>query len=149
MYEIITELRIDAPPGEVWAVLTNFSAYREWNRFMARVSGEARAGALLTLGFDIGGVVVPVSARVTHVEPERELRWRGPARGPAVLSKVASGEHYWQLAPACGGTRLIHGEIFRGALLPILWRLGRTRLAAIFERSNRELAARVAELRQP
>ncbi len=143
MYEVVTEHHIAATPAAVWAVLTDFPAYSAWNRFMVRVSGRARVGEVLSLGFKLGPVTVPISARVLRVDPGRELAWRGPGRGPTALGRVASGEHYWQLSPQGHGTRLIHGELFSGALLPLLWPLGRARLTAIFERSNRELAARV------
>jgi len=45
--ELRREIEIDAPPERIWAVVTDFGAYQEWNPFIRRISGELREGARL------------------------------------------------------------------------------------------------------
>jgi hypothetical protein len=45
MRELRREIVIDAPPERVWAAVTDFAAYPEWNPFIRRISGELREGA--------------------------------------------------------------------------------------------------------
>lgn len=37
---IFTEVEIAAPPNAVWAVLTGYEYYPEWNPFLTRLSGD-------------------------------------------------------------------------------------------------------------
>ena len=49
MPSISTEIDIAAPPNEVWAVLTDYERYPEWNPFMVKLSGakEGRSFRIL------------------------------------------------------------------------------------------------------
>ena len=47
MRELRREIEIDAPPERIWAVVTDFGAYSEWNPFIRRISGGLREGARL------------------------------------------------------------------------------------------------------
>ena len=46
--EIVTEVQIDATPGEVWSVLGDPASYRDWNPFIVSMEGELVEGATLT-----------------------------------------------------------------------------------------------------
>jgi hypothetical protein len=51
------------------------------------------------------------------VAPGKELRWRGSLPIPGLFV----GEHYFVLEPsAAGKTHLIHGENFKGLLVPMV-----------------------------
>ena len=65
MRELRSEIEIDAPPERVWAVVTDFAAYPEWNPFIRRISGELREGARLEVR------IAPPGARVHPPPPSR------------------------------------------------------------------------------
>src|SRR5262249_38293578 len=74
---ISTSVEIDAPKQLVWDVLTDFSAYREWNPYM-EIEGTLRVGTKLTVSMGAGGgrgmVFKPAVLAAT---PGEELRWLG------------------------------------------------------------------------
>lgn len=116
--ELRTEIDIDAPPAAVWAVLTDFGAYSQWNPFIPHLAGELRVGAKLeVLLSPPEGTEMTFRPRVLVVEPERELRWKGKFFIPGLFD----GEHFFRLTEiAPGRTRLQHGEDFSGVLVKIL-----------------------------
>jgi hypothetical protein len=118
MFELRTEIDIEAPRQRVWNALTDFARFPEWNPFVLAVEGEPAKGVRLkvTLRTSPGGEMT-FRPLVLAAEPERELRWRGRLLMPGLFD----GEHYFQLSDASPGlTRLIHGERFSGLLVPWL-----------------------------
>lgn len=118
MKEIDTDIRIDAPPREVWRVLTDFARFPEWNPLITRASGELREGATLEIF-----VRVPDSTartfrpRVLKVVPGRELVWLGTLAVPGLFN----GEHRFRVEPdGDSRSRFLHGERFTGLLIPLL-----------------------------
>ena len=140
MREILTDVEIDAPPARVWAVLTDFEAYDEWNPF-ARIVGRPNVGANLHVRLTPpGGRAMTFRPEVTVVEPNRELRWLGHL----YVSGLFDGEHRFVLEPLDDGarTRFVHAETFRGALAgPLLWMAGDDTRAG-FEAMNDALKRR-------
>jgi hypothetical protein len=113
--EVRTEIDIAAPVDDVWHVLTDFSAYEEWNPFMVSGAGEARVGETLVNTLVIDDSTMTIKPKVTVADAEQELRWLGRF----VVPGIVDGEHYFLLEPTVdGGTRLIHGETFTGMLVP-------------------------------
>jgi hypothetical protein len=138
--ELRREIEIDAPPERVWAVLTDFAAYPEWNPFIRRISGEVREGARLEV------LIEPPGARATTFKPtvravqaNRELRWLGRL----VLPGVFDGEHTLQIEPMDGDrSRFVQSERFSGLLVGLVkGTLAKTE--AGFEQMNVALKARV------
>ncbi|MEL7159195.1 MAG: SRPBCC domain-containing protein [Bacteroidota bacterium] len=131
-----TEILLSATPDAVWAVLTDFASYPDWNLFLTHASGDWSVGN--TVAITAGGMSFkPV---VLAYETGKELRWRGNL----LLDTLFVGEHYFLLEERTPGkTLLTHGEDFRGVLLPIL----RSKLVkdtkAGFEAMNEALAARL------
>lgn len=37
---ISTEIEVAAPPAAIWAVITDYERYLEWNPFLAKISGD-------------------------------------------------------------------------------------------------------------
>lgn len=134
--EIVTEAMIDATPAQVWSLLGQPASYGAWNPFIVSMVGELAEGATIV------NVMRPQHGRemrfrptVLRAEPARELRWRGRL----ILPRLFDGEHYFILTPHAGGTRLIHGEAFRGVLL---WFMDVRPFRADFERLNAALKQR-------
>jgi hypothetical protein len=102
----------------VWAVITDFAAYPEWNPFIRRISGELRVGARLDVRIE------PPQARATtfkptvrFVEPNRELRWLGRL----LVAGIFDGEHSLRIEPLENSrTCFVQSERFSGILVGLL-----------------------------
>jgi hypothetical protein len=136
---IVTTVTIEAPPEQVWAALTDFGAYAEWNPFITQASGNAAPGERLKLRMQPeNGRAMTFRPRVLVADAARELRWLGSlgVRG------LFDGEHFFVLRPLPGDrTELVHGEEFRGVLVGLV---GATvhGAEASFKRFNAALAHR-------
>jgi hypothetical protein len=90
------EVGIDAPPERVWAVVTDFAAYPEWNPFIRRISGELHEGAKLEVRIEPPGArAMTFKSTVRAVEANRELRWLGRLLVPGIFD----GEHSLRIEP--------------------------------------------------
>ena len=141
MKRIRTRHRIDFPPALVWAVLTDFSAYSEWNPLNVSADGDARRDARVAMRFvDAGGgkgKVIAQTVTITDCVPERRLEWVG--RIPLLFT----GRHFFELSPSGGSTDLVHGEDLSG-LIPMTFSERRIeRQKAGYEAMNAALAERV------
>jgi hypothetical protein len=137
MKELETKIEINAPAQLVWQILTDFKSYPEWNPFIRKISGEAKTGSKLQV------VVQPPGSRamtfkplVVQAEPYRELRWLGRLLIPGLFD----GEHRFVIEPS-GENKVLftHAEIFKGLLVPMLWKSldGNTRKG--FQQMNQAL----------
>jgi hypothetical protein len=141
---IRTEHHIAFPPSAVWAVLTDFGAYAQWNPLNIKADGEARPGAKVRMTFinpARPGSTVDQIVTITACEPGRKLAWRG--RVPLLFE----GNHVFELQAESGGTRLLHGEDMSG-LIPLTFSTARIErdFVPAYEAMNRALAERVASL---
>jgi hypothetical protein len=137
MKELRTEIEIAASPEVVWAILTDFAAFPQWNPFIKEASGEQKVGGKLRIRVvPAGGKGMVFKPTVLAFETNRELRWRGRLGVPGLFD----GEHAFSLEPIEGGrTRLTQREVFTGVLVPLLARSldGGTKKG--FEAMNRAL----------
>ena len=139
MRTIETERIVDVPPEAVWAVLTDFSAYPEWNPFIPRIEGVPREDERLRVRIEPpesrGATFRP---EVQAAEPNRRLAWLGHLFVPYLFD----GRHEFRLEPIDGGkrTRLVQRETFGGALVPLL--LDADAIRRGFEAMNAALAER-------
>src|ERR671918_117168 len=98
--ELRREIEIDAPPGRVWAVVSDFAAYPEWNPFIRRIGGELREGARLEVRIEPPDTrAMTFKPTVRAVEANRELRWLGRLLLPGVFD----GEHSLRIEPLDSG----------------------------------------------
>jgi hypothetical protein len=117
-HELLVETVIEASPERVWAILTDFAAYPEWNPFIRviEIEGDLRVGARLRARIQpSGGKGMTFRPTVLVADPGRELRWIGHLFLPGIFD----GEHYFAIRPRSDRTILFqHGEEFRGLLIP-------------------------------
>ncbi|QMW22798.1 SRPBCC domain-containing protein [Sandaracinobacteroides saxicola] len=136
---IATEVEIAATPERVWAILTDFAAYPQWNPYIVAIEGDATPGTVMQVHSvplpgapEMVAPVLMVSADFPLMCWEGGLADRGQFRG----------DHRWRLEAIAGGTRVAHVEDFSGTLAPdILARHGDT-VRAAFERFDAALKTR-------
>ncbi|MHB8254809.1 MAG: SRPBCC family protein [Acidiferrobacter sp.] len=139
----MTTIDIRADIHAVWAVLTDFHAYPEWNPFIKQIHGYAEVGKRLQVHMTLDHknyVFRPVVRRVAF---SSELSWIGHLWMPGLFD----GEHIFVLEPGGEGiTRFIQKERFTGLLAVFLgWTL--TRKARVgFESMNQALRDRAEGL---
>lgn len=139
-HELLTEIIIDAPHEEVWAVLTDLEAFADWNPFMPTASGKVAVGESLVVGIQPPGRrVSTMRPRVTEVEADRVLEWLGHAG----VRGLFDGRHRYELEPHGEGTRFIHREFFSGLLVRPARRWLERTVRPGFEAMNTALAERV------
>jgi len=140
-----TTAHLDAPAHEVWAVLTGFGSYAEWNPLFTAVNGElAEDERLAVTRTHTDGRPRRLRPKVLHVSPARRIQWLHRLGPGGLLDR----EHYLVLEPQKDRTtRLIHGERVTGVLLPMA--AGRFDGAAEeLEAMNTALAERVKTSRE-
>lgn len=141
MPAIRTERVLEAPPARVYAALVDFAAWARWNATIPGIAGQPVLGGRVKFSIALPGLPrLPIAAKITTLDPDRELAWSGGVRG------AVHGRHYFVLAPEAGGahTRLLHGEDFTGALAGLMpTRIVRT-LTEAYDDANAALARYLA-----
>ncbi|MHA4846449.1 SRPBCC family protein [Flavitalea antarctica] len=113
--ELNTQIIINATPGRVWAVLTDFENYRTWNPFIISITGEPKAGSQIKVT-----VLPPQGKKMTFrptvlvFEHNKEFRWKGRL----FFNGLFDGEHQFELVDNGNDTTLFyHCETFKGLLV--------------------------------
>jgi uncharacterized protein YndB with AHSA1/START domain len=140
--ELRTTISIDAPIGRVWAVLTDFPRYPEWNSLIEYVSGVAVAGAEVRTRAAWGSPAErEFEGRITAVLPPRLLASEGGD------PELFFGRHRWELAEeAPGVTRLVNRETWTGPLAASVYASSRELLTGEFDAFNQALKAEAERL---
>jgi hypothetical protein len=140
IHHLHTEIEIDASAERVWAVLSDFSSYPQWNPFIRSVIGAPQQGARIQIVIQpSGGKVMRFSPVILAAETGRELRWLGRFLFPGLFD----GEHRFLIEPLGEGkVRFQQSERFSGLLVSLLrGRLDRDTKRG-FEEMNRALKAK-------
>ncbi len=140
-WSVSTHIHIPASPAQVWAVLTEFGAYPQWNPLVRSISGPLHVGARLdALIAPPGSKPMRFRPKLLAVEMNRELRWRGHVLVPGLVD----GEHLFRLEPdGQGGTNFDHREKFSGLLARLVFGKAATaRVGAGFQAMNAALRTR-------
>jgi hypothetical protein len=141
-HEIRSEIEIEAPPDAVWAQLADLGGYEEWNPFITRAEGSAKAGQRLSLRMQpSGGRAMTIRPTVTAASEGSTFEWLGHLGVPGVFD----GRHRFELSPTPTGTHVVQRESFRGLLVRPLRRALDTGTLAGFEAMNAALRRRVLE----
>lgn len=136
-----TEIEIKASAQQVWAVLSDFQTYPEWNPFIKSIIGKPEQGEKLRIEVQPGDAKpMRFSPKVLIAEPEQELRWLGHlgVRG------LFDGEHYFLIKAVSENlVHFHHGERFSGLLVGMLRNSLERDTKRGFEEMNQALQARV------
>jgi hypothetical protein len=110
---IHTEITIDAPPEQVWAVLTDWGALSEWSPTIQGVTGAVSDGAVVMVDY-----VHPGNGKLLHTE-HTFLVEAGVSYGRSdpVIGGVTDNHHYRIEALPDGRTRLVQDDVVDGGLL--------------------------------
>ena len=131
---------VEASKPEVWAVLTNFDDYDQWNPVITSASGEPVVGAELDLELTLPGHdPEELDAEVLIVRGDRKLRWQDRL----VVPGVRDFEYEFIIQPVEPG-RVVVVQLLRseGLLAPFTdEEAGREALALIGEALVERLAA--------
>jgi uncharacterized protein YndB with AHSA1/START domain len=76
-------IQIDAPPGAVWATLTDLGRYPEWNPLFREASGQVAVGNRITLRsvHPANGRLMTVKPKITIADPGTRLEQSETFRG--------------------------------------------------------------------
>jgi hypothetical protein len=115
---IKTETLIKAPPERVWAAMTDFASFPDWNPFVRRAQGRLEPGERLEIRLRLDhGLPMTFRPRVTVVEPCRELRWLATLGRPGVFDV----DRAFQITPYDGGVMFVMSEECTGWLTPVMF----------------------------
>lgn len=117
-HEIQASVEIERPTNDVWAVLSDFPAYPDWNPFITEISGELGLGRRLEVTIEPpGGEAMEFNPTVTEIMPGRRFAWLGQRS----LPRMFDGAHYFAVEDLGNGrSRFTQREEFRGVLVPFL-----------------------------
>ena len=112
--KIETEILINASTNKVWAILTDFDNYPNWNPFIKSIKGDIHPNKQIVV------TIAPPNATkmtfrptVLKLEKNKQLSWLGHV----LFQGLFDGEHLFELVDNGDGTTLFkHNEEFRGLL---------------------------------
>lgn len=113
--EISTTIEITATYDKVWAILTDFEKYPQWNPFIKSITGN------VTVGKTITAVIEPPKSNAMTFKPKiltyiknRELSWLGHLIFPGLFD----GKHKFEIIRNLDNTTtFIQSEQFSGILV--------------------------------
>src|SRR5258708_31194264 len=105
MTSLNATLQVDASADWIWALITNFAGYADWNRLVPTIRGEPKLNARLKVRLaPAGRRPISLTARVLVAARNRELRWSARTRLPGLLRL----EHGFRIEQRAGSCRLHH-----------------------------------------
>lgn len=129
---IQTDVEIHASASRVWAILTDFDRYYEWNPFVTAIRGELRRGELLDLTLE------PPDTHPFRLQ-SKVLEVTVP--GSIALRCAERSDHRIELDPLPGGVHLTQLQRYEDEL-PVEQAYQTDRLNLGFEIMNAALKAR-------
>lgn len=110
------ERRIDAPPEKVWALLSDASTWRDWNKSVISIDGTIATGQTVSL-VSVANPNRAFKLRVTEVSAPNRMVWSDGM--PLGLFK---GERTYLVQPREGVTHFEMAEVYSGLLAPMFTR---------------------------
>ncbi|MFD5627410.1 MULTISPECIES: SRPBCC domain-containing protein [unclassified Streptomyces] len=141
MAEVSAEARIEAPAEKVWAQLTDFSSYGEWNsthtNFPKGGPSSLEVGATFTENMKLMGFPAEVEWTVDELEPARTLAIHG--KGPMAVNVTTR----YTLTPDGDATKVRIDGTFTGAAVSLMAGKLKDSATAALDESLRKLAGLV------
>ncbi|MEV8320809.1 SRPBCC family protein [Streptomyces sp. NPDC059900] len=141
MAEVSAEARIEAPAEKVWAQLTDFSTYGEWNAthtsFPKGAPTTLETGGTFAENMKLMGFPAEVTWTIEELESERTLAIKG--KGPM---GVTVGTRYSLIPEGDATTMRIDGD-FTGAAVSLMAGKLKDSATAALNESLRKLAGLV------
>ncbi len=104
-----SEQMIAATSEELWKIITDISAYGDWNPVFITATGELKVGNKVSYTFSQDGTdQTTISAAVISIETNRLLEQRGGIAG------LLTFQHQYLLETEDDGTKLVIHEDYRG-----------------------------------
>lgn len=145
MYRLEAGILIEAPSHQVWAILTDFSTYSEWNPFVREVRGEAVDGRSLSIAVQTDA---KHSRRLWSRVRSSQPPWELCSRGSFLAAFLLRAEHRFRLqSQPDGSTHLTQSLSFAGLLAPVYRRRVMAAAGPGFAAMNQALKTR-AEARR-
>ncbi len=133
-----SELIIEATPNQIWSVLMDTKAYRDWNPVLIPIEGELKEGTKVKYEFrQDENTKSEIPSTVKKMVKDELLNQGGGMPG------VLTFDHKYILKPATGGTLVIINEDYRGVGV-VFWNPAPVEEA--YKRLNDALRKRVLEL---
>ena len=119
--ELKTFIDITATPERVWQVLTDLSAYPEWNPMVSRAEGVFAVGRRVSLTMPRVHTLIRATQQFTVLEmtPYRRLRWRG-RQGRLGMPGLLDADYTLTITPHDGSVRIWEQMRFRGLLVHVV-----------------------------
>jgi hypothetical protein len=114
---IRSDITIAASAEQIWAILTDFSSYPQWNPFVQSISGDLSDGGRLVVRIvppgEKGMTFKPI---ITELRQGAILEWLGHLIVPGIFD----GRHRFELIGRSDGTTsFTQSEEFSGLIVPL------------------------------
>jgi len=120
MKEIKTEIIINAPKEEIWAVLSNIGDYENWNNIITDVKSSLQVDRGFRFKIALFGLAVPMVAKVHRVDENRYLGWGNDYQ--SWIKVILAAHHYFEIIELSDSQcKFVHGEQFYGIVPFALW----------------------------
>ena len=110
---INTEIIINASAETVWNILTDLTAYPQWNPFIIKIEGTLKKGNRLRNTLKNGSKTIVFKPIIQEVTPLVSFSWLGSL----FVKGLFDGKHFFRIeSVGPNQVKLIHGEDFSGIL---------------------------------
>ncbi len=140
MKTIRSEIIINAPVQDVWAVMAAFHLYQEWNPFIREVIGNLSAGERLRFKAKLDGLPeIVFRATIRTLVPPVKLGWYA-----IFLKGIFEAYHSFEIEELVSGkSRFINTEEFSGLLSGVVFFLLESRFRKRYRMMDELLKKRV------
>lgn len=142
--EIEESIEINASDEKIWDIISNFSAYPDWNTYIKYIEGNLRPGRSLYIETkNVNDNHATYRAIVTKVVENRELSWKGKL----LMSGIYDSERFFVITSISKNRSLFtfRGN-YTGLLVPMFWVLVKKNEAYDYEQMNKALKIRAEGL---